>query len=33
MGLLEKAPHMHNYPARLNESNVKAFYLNSKNTK
>lgn len=30
MGLLEKAPHMHNYPARLNESNVKAFYLNSR---
>ena len=30
MGLLEKAPHMHNYPARLNESNVEAFYLNSR---
>ena len=30
MGLLEKAPHMHNYPSRLNESNVKAFYLNSR---
>ncbi len=29
-GLLEKAPHMHNYPSRLNESNVKAFYLNSR---
>ncbi|QPQ28961.1 DUF1648 domain-containing protein [Lysinibacillus sp. JNUCC 51] len=28
--LLEKAPHMHNYPARLNESNVEAFYLNSR---
>ncbi|WP_107924069.1 DUF1648 domain-containing protein [Lysinibacillus parviboronicapiens] len=30
MGLLEKAPHMHNYPARLNDSNVEAFYLNSR---
>lgn len=30
LGLLEKAPHMHNYPARLNESNVRAFYLNSR---
>ncbi|MGE6514926.1 DUF1648 domain-containing protein [Lysinibacillus sphaericus] len=30
MGLLEKAPHMHNYPARLNESNVEQFYLNSR---
>ncbi|WP_312123925.1 DUF1648 domain-containing protein [Lysinibacillus boronitolerans] len=30
MGLLEKAPHMHNYPSRLNESNVTAFYLNSR---
>jgi len=30
LGLLEKAPHMHNYPARLNESNVEAFYLNSR---
>lgn len=30
MGLLEKAPHMHNYPSRLNESNVKAFYMNSR---
>jgi len=29
---LEKAPHMHNYPARLNESNVEAFYLNSRKT-
>ncbi|MGE7091452.1 DUF1648 domain-containing protein [Lysinibacillus sp. NPDC048646] len=28
--LLEKAPHMHNYPARLNESNVEKFYLNSR---
>ncbi|MFJ7737024.1 DUF1648 domain-containing protein [Lysinibacillus sp. NPDC097287] len=30
LGLLEKAPHMHNYPARLNENNVEAFYLNSR---
>lgn len=30
MGLIEKVPHMHNYPARLNESNVEAFYLNSR---
>jgi len=30
LSLLEKAPHMHNYPARLNENNVKAFYLNSR---
>lgn len=30
MGLLEKAPHMHNYPARLNKRNVKSFYLNSR---
>lgn len=30
MGLLERAPHMHNYPARLNENNVEAFYLNSR---
>ena len=30
MSLLEKAPHMHNYPARLNESNVEKFYLNSR---
>ncbi len=28
LGLL--APHMHNYPARLNERNVEAFYLNSR---
>ena len=25
-----KAPHMHNYPSRLDESNVKVFYLNSR---
>jgi len=30
LGLLEKAPHMHNYPDRLNERNVEAFYLNSR---
>lgn len=30
MWLLEKAPYMHNYPSRLDESNVKAFYLNSR---
>ena len=30
MGLLEKAPQMYNYPARLNENNVEAFYLSSR---
>ena len=30
LGLLEKAPHMHNYPARLNEDNVESFYLTSR---
>ncbi|MFJ7669148.1 DUF1648 domain-containing protein [Lysinibacillus sp. NPDC097195] len=30
LGLLEKAPHLHNYPTRLNEGNVEAFYLNSR---
>lgn len=30
MGAFEKAPHMHNYPKRLNESNVEQFYLNSR---
>lgn len=30
MGLLEKAPQMYNYPARLNENNVAAFYLSSR---
>ncbi|RHW38421.1 DUF1648 domain-containing protein [Lysinibacillus yapensis] len=30
LSLLEKAPHMHNYPHRLNEANVKQFYLNSR---
>lgn len=30
MSLLEKAPHMHNYPNRLNENNVERFYLHSR---
>ncbi|KGR74680.1 DUF1648 domain-containing protein [Ureibacillus sinduriensis] len=30
MSLLEKAPHMHNYPVRINESNVERFYLHSR---
>ncbi|MFJ5767467.1 DUF1648 domain-containing protein [Lysinibacillus sp. NPDC093210] len=30
LGLIEKVPYMHNYPSRLNESNVEAFYLNSR---
>ncbi len=30
LGFLEKVPYMHNYPARLKESNVEAFYLNSR---
>lgn len=30
MSLLEKAPHMHNYPKRINESNVEQFYLQSR---
>nr|WP_106779752.1 DUF1648 domain-containing protein [Lysinibacillus timonensis] len=30
MTLFEKAPHMHNYPERLNEDNVEQFYLNSR---
>lgn len=30
MSLLEKAPHMYNYPARLNENNVEVFYLSSR---
>ncbi|MBM7607185.1 putative membrane protein [Lysinibacillus composti] len=30
LSLLEKAPHMHNYPKRLNESNVEQFYLASR---
>lgn len=28
--LLEKAPHTHNYPKRLNEQNVEQFYLQSR---
>lgn len=30
MSLLEKAPHMHNYPQRLTEANVDQFYLHSR---
>lgn len=30
LSLLEKAPHMHNYPKRLNEQNVEQFYLQSR---
>ncbi|PYF03947.1 DUF1648 domain-containing protein [Ureibacillus chungkukjangi] len=30
MSLLEKAPHMHNYPDRINEENVEQFYLHSR---
>ncbi|MGE7690859.1 DUF1648 domain-containing protein [Lysinibacillus sp. NPDC097214] len=30
LAVLERVPHTHNYPARLNESNVEAFYLNSR---
>ncbi|MFJ8237045.1 DUF1648 domain-containing protein [Ureibacillus sp. NPDC094379] len=30
LSLLEKAPHMHNYPKRINESNVEQFYLTSR---
>lgn len=32
ISLMEKAPHMYNYPKRLNESNAEAFYLNSRMT-
>lgn len=28
--VLERKPHIHNYPARLNESNVEAFYRSSR---
>lgn len=28
--LFEKAPHMYNYPKRINESNAEKFYLNSR---
>ncbi|MDQ0270588.1 DUF1648 domain-containing protein [Cytobacillus purgationiresistens] len=30
LGILEKFPHVHNYPDRLNEANAEAFYLNSR---
>ena len=30
MSLIEKAPHMHNYPSRINESNVEQFYFHSR---
>ncbi|MFC7684806.1 DUF1648 domain-containing protein [Ureibacillus sp. GCM10028918] len=30
MSLLEKVPHMHNYPNRINESNAELFYLPSR---
>lgn len=30
LALFEKAPHMHNYPNRVDESNVEQFYLNSR---
>ena len=32
MHILEKKTHLHNYPARLNESNAKEFYVNSRQT-
>lgn len=28
--MIEEKPHTHNYPARLNENNVYAFYANSR---
>ncbi len=28
--LLERFPHVHNYPPRMNETNVRAFYLSSR---
>lgn len=28
--LLEKAPHLYNYPERINESNAEQFYVNSR---
>lgn len=28
--IIEKFPHVHNYPRRLNENNVEKFYLNSR---
>lgn len=30
MAILERKPHVHNYPDRLNEKNVEAFYTNSR---
>lgn len=30
MEILERVPHVHNYPGRMNESNIEAFYLNSR---
>lgn len=30
MGILERFPHVHNYPERINESNAEAFYLTSR---
>ncbi|SDL09953.1 DUF1648 domain-containing protein [Lacicoccus qingdaonensis] len=30
MEILERIPHVHNYPARINEENIEAFYLNSR---
>lgn len=30
MTILERFPHIHNYPKRLNETNVRAFYLSSR---
>ena len=30
MQILEKYPHIHNYPSRINESNAEQFYLNSR---
>lgn len=32
MEMLERFPHMHNYPKRLNEQNAEAFYRNSVQT-
>jgi uncharacterized membrane protein len=32
MMIIEKVPETHNYPARLNESNARAFYTNSRQT-
>lgn len=30
MEILERMPHVHNYPDRMNESNIEDFYLNSR---